>query len=213
MNNDRATLAAVKERVDETFILLNAYAADPYNMGGDARKQASISPHAVLAEVYATLAPASGLLTEALAPRSGSEVETEDEEYETWDDEPYQTLMQFLDERREIDNDPEEDEDEDEPSPVVQDTATPNRKDTLWAAEMDATLKAIETIAEAENADEWGEVRRFATEARDMLLEHSPGPIQAGWSLEELTEYRKQAEVLIRELEAENDRPISGEMK
>lgn len=48
----------VRDSLNRAFQIMNAYAEDPYNMGGDARNISSISPHTILAEIYATLAPA-----------------------------------------------------------------------------------------------------------------------------------------------------------
>jgi hypothetical protein len=72
-----------------------------------------------------------------------------------------------------------------EPAPGVDPVA---RSLVLWVAEMDSTLKTIEQIAEAENTDEWGEIRRFATEGRDMLLTHPPTDTGAREAMREALE-------------------------
>lgn len=52
----------LRKIVDAVFLFLNSYAKDPHNMGKDPRSTSSISPHAIIAEVYAMLAPAHAIL-------------------------------------------------------------------------------------------------------------------------------------------------------
>lgn len=50
---ERETHAALSE----AFEVMNTYAADPWNMGGDARTVSRIEPQAIIGQVYLILAP------------------------------------------------------------------------------------------------------------------------------------------------------------
>ncbi len=55
----------IHARLSQAFVLMNEYAKDPFNMGGDPRNLSRIEPQSILAEVYLILAPAQVALQNA----------------------------------------------------------------------------------------------------------------------------------------------------